>query len=412
MISRTTLIFEESIEDGDCPAPVPFKESLGITIFLASLFLLTFVGRIIFAPLLPAIEQEFGLSHSQAGSIFLMISLGLFIAPVCSGFISSKINHRGALGVSALLVGLALVSLGFIDSFLTLRLVMVFIGLAAGLHLPSALASITAEVQRSDWGKALGVHQSAPPLAFVTAPLIVAALMGWLSWRTILVLFGVLTLSSVAAYRVFGRGGDFPGRMPNFGILKTILTKSSFWIMVALFAMAMGGTVGIYTMLPLFLVTERGMDLTQANTLLGLSQISGLFVVFVAGWITDRVGQKRTMMVVLLVGGILTIGLGALRGGWLVAVIFLQPAFLASFFPGAFAALARITPPNMRSVINAIGPPTSFLIGGGLIPAFVGYAGETYTFGLGLSLVGCFMLAGPLLTIFLKLGEYDEEEGC
>ena len=182
--------------------------------------------------------------------------------------------------------------------------------------------------------------------------------------------------------------------------------------MVGLFAMAMGGTVGIYTMLPLFLVTERGMDLTRANTLLGLSQISGLFMVFIAGWVTDRIGQKTAMGVILLAGGILTILLGVLRGGWLVAGIFVQPAFLSSFFPGAFAALSRVTPPNMRSVVSAIGPPTAFLLGGGLIPAFVGYAGETYTFSLGLIAVGCFMLAGPLLVVFLKLGEHDEEEGC
>jgi NNP family nitrate/nitrite transporter-like MFS transporter len=412
MISRNTLTFEESIEDGACPTPVPFQESFGITLFVAWLFWLTFIGRIVFAPLLPAIEREFGLSYSQAGSIFLMMSLGLFIAPVCSGFLASKINHRGALMVSALMVGLALVSLGFIESFRTLRLVVIIIGLAAGLHLPSAIATITAEVRRGDWGKALGVHQSAPPLAFVAAPLLVAASIDQFSWRTILVFIGILMLLSVTAYRLFGRGGNFPGKMPNFRIVKNIIVKQSFWVMVGLFAMAMGGTVGIYTMLPLFLVNERGMNLTWANTLLGLSQISGLFMVFIAGWITDRIGQKKAMGVILLAGGILTILLGVLRGGWLVADIFVQPAFLSSFFPGAFAALSRVTPPNMRSVVSAIGPPTAFLVGGGLIPAFVGYTGETFTFSLGLIVVGCFMLMGPVLAIFLKLGEYDEADGC
>jgi len=268
MISGTVLTVDDHLDDDGCPAPVTFKESIGITLFLAWLFFLTFIGRIIFAPLLPAIEQEFGLSHSQAGSIFLMLSLGLFIAPVCSGIISFKINHRGALFVSSLAMALGLILLGFIDSLLIIRLVMIILGLAAGLHLPSAMATITAEVQRPDWGKALGVHQSAPPLAFVSAPLIAAALMGWLSWRTIVVLVGVLSILSVMAYKGFGRGGAFPGRIPNFSIMKTILTKSSFWIMILLFSMAMGGTIGIYTMLPLFLVTERGMDLTWANTFL------------------------------------------------------------------------------------------------------------------------------------------------
>jgi hypothetical protein len=66
----------------------------------------------------------------------------------------------------------------------------------------------------------------------------------------------------------------------------------------------------------------------------------------------------------------------------------------------------------MRSVSTALAPSTAFLIGGGLIPTLIGYAGEVSSFALGISLVGCFIMAGPLLVIFLRLGQYDEEAGC
>jgi NNP family nitrate/nitrite transporter-like MFS transporter len=92
--------------------------------------------------------------------------------------------------------------------------------------------------------------------------------------------------------------------------------------------------------------------------------------------------------------------------------IFLQPALITAFYPAAFAAVSRIAPPSMRSVSNALAPSTAFLIGGGLIPALIGYAGEVGTFALGISLLGCFIMAGPLLVIFLRLGQYDKEDGC
>jgi len=400
------------MEANECPIPESFRASIGITLFLAWLFYLTFVGRIIFAPLMPSIEKDLGISHGQAGTLFLMISLGMFSGQISSGFFSSRIYHRGTLGVSALVMAMALVPFRFVHAIPAVPIFMFFAGVAGGLHIPSAIATITGEVRGIDWGKALGVHQTAPPLSFVSAPLMVASLTGWFSWRTILALWGVLCLLSAFGYMGFGPGGRFRGQRPRFDTIKTIVSMSSFWVMVAVFATAMGGAFGLYTMLPLFLINERGMEFTRANTLLGLSQVSGLFLVFLWGWITDHIGQKRMMTVALLSAGVLTIFVGKLQGGLLVLVIFLQPAFLASFFPAAFAALSRIAPPHMRSVTTAITPPAAFVIGGGVIPTFVGYTGEVYTFSTGITCVGIFMLSATILVRFLKLGQYDGEAGC
>jgi NNP family nitrate/nitrite transporter-like MFS transporter len=92
--------------------------------------------------------------------------------------------------------------------------------------------------------------------------------------------------------------------------------------------------------------------------------------------------------------------------------LFVQPAVLSSFFPAAFGALSRIAPPSMRSVINALGPPLSFLIGGGLLPSVIGYRGEARSVSTGIILAGGFMLVGPLLIPFLRLGQFDDQTGC
>ncbi|MEJ2037656.1 MAG: MFS transporter [Desulfosarcinaceae bacterium] len=396
----------------DCPMPVPLREKVSLIFLIAWLFFLSFVTRIMFAPLMPAIENDLGISHAQAGGLFLMISLGYLMAPLCAGLIASKVNHRGTLKASVWLVGLALVPFLLVEKLWAVRLLLATIGFSAGIHLPSAIATITAEVRREDWGKALSIHQSAPPLSFVCAPLVATLLMNWLSWRGVLATLAGIILLSAVAYTWRGRGGDFPGKPAGPRNVRFILTRPSFYLMVLLFAMAIGGNAGIYAMLPLYLVNERAMDLARANTLIGLSQISGLMMVFMAGWITDRIGPKRTMGIVLTCGGLCTLLIGQLHGGWLVAIIFIQPALVSSFFPSGFASLSRIAPPSMRSVTNALGPPSAFLVGGGLLPTLIGYFGETYTFGLGITLVGAFMLLSPLLVFFLKLGQYDNQAGC
>lgn len=396
----------------DCPMPVPFREKIGIILFLSWLFYICFITRVIFSPLMPTMEKDLGISHSQAGGLFLMLSIGYLVAPFCSGLISYKINHRGNLSVSAWFVGLALIPFAFANTFWAIHVLPIIIGLATGLQLPSAIATITAEVQKQDWGKALSVHQAAPLLSFITAPLIATLLLSWLSWRWVLMIWAFLALISAFAFTLRGSGGGFPGQLPNYSNIKAVLSIRSFWVMVFLFAAAMGGNSGIYAMLPLFLVNEHAMDLEVANTLLGLSQISGLLMVFVAGWLTDRIGQKPAMFGALLISGFLTVLIGILKGSWLVGIIFIQPAMLSSFFPAAFAALSRITPPSLRSVTSAIGPPIAFLIGGGVLPAVIGYMGEHSSFSNGMILVGLMMLLGSLLIPFIKMGQYDGQAGC
>lgn len=402
----------EDVGAVDCPMPEPFRAKIGLTIFLAFLFYQGFVTRVMFAPLMPAIQNEIGFSYAQAGSLFFMLSIGFLLAPFGSGLISSKLNHRGSLNVSAWAIGLVLIPFAFVESIWAIRILLVIVGMAAGLHMPSAVATIAAEIRKDDWGKALSVHQSAPPLSFVTAPLIAAVLLQFFSWRIVLLIVGVVGIGLAAWYSLRGKGGDFPGQLPSPRNVKIIISKPSFYLMVLLFSMAMGGNAGIFSMLPLFLVNEHGYELAEANTLIGFSQIAGLLMVFAAGWISDRFGQKATMTAVLLTAGIATIFIGLSHGAWLIAAIFIQPVLVNSFFPGAFAALSRIAPPHLRSVTNALGPPASFVIGGGILPAVIGYLGETYSFASGIILAGAYMLLGPVLILFLKLGQYDDLSGC
>jgi NNP family nitrate/nitrite transporter-like MFS transporter len=397
--------------DKACPIPEPMRNRLGTLLFLSGLFFLSFLARMVFAPLMPSLEEELGLTHSEAGSLFLMISIGFFVAQVNSGFISSKFEHRGALAASALGVGGALLIFPFAHSLTGIRISLMVLGFAAGLHVPSALATITAMVSRQDWGKALGIHQTAPNVALVLAPLLVQALAGWFSWRGIVAWLGVVSLGGALAFVFTARCGKFTGQRPEPAMVKRIAREPSVWLMVSLFAMAIGGSLGLYTMLPLFLVSERGFDPGWANTLLGLSRISGLLVVFIAGWATDRLGEPRAIAGVLFASGVATLLLAHSTGIFLTVMIFVQPALAACYFAPGFSALSRIVPPSMRSLTTSLVTPCGFLVGGGMVPAFLGFMGQGVSFSAGLFVLGSLMLTAPLLTRFLSFRQ-DGENGC
>jgi len=358
-------------------------------LFLASIFFVIFTSRIILAPLMPNIEKDLLIGHGEAGSLFFMISAGYFISTVCSGFVSSSFNHRRAIVLSSTFLGLSFLAISLSRNLWQIRLCLFMLGLSGGLYLPSGIATLTSMVTPAHWGKALAVHEMAPNLSFVAAPIVAEFMFKSYSWRGVFVLLGAAALILGLAFAYLGRGGDFRGQAPSFPAFKILFSNSSFWIMVLLFTLGAAASMGIFTMLPLYLITERGMEREWANNLIGISRISGLFMAFIAGWITDRLGSRPTLAGVFVTTGILTILLGVAPRQWLVAVLFLQPIVIACFFPAAFVALSSIGPPSARNFTVSMNTALISLLGSGVIPVGLGILGETASFALGITLVGC-----------------------
>jgi NNP family nitrate/nitrite transporter-like MFS transporter len=397
--------------DKTCPVPEPFGNVVGSILVLTLLFFLTFISRFIFAPLMPAIVKGLSIDQGQAGSVFLVGSVGAFVGSISSGWIATRLKHKWTMVLAILLAGLSLVFLNFTATLAAIRGGMLVMGFAAGMLMPSCVATITAIVSRQDWGKALAVQQMGPPLALVLGPLLTVIFASWFTWTTMVGCLGGVAIIVGLLFAWLGKVGDFPGDPPNVALLKTIFGQKSFWLMVILFSLGIGAQIGIYSMLPLYLVAERGMAAESANSILGFSQVSALFMTFVSGWITDRIGEKRTIFVFLCLSGIVTLLIGLLSGLWLKAMVFLQPALIVCFFPPGFAALSRIVQPNLRSLASSFGPPIAFVLGAGAMPTFLGYMGEQYSIGLGIIIVGGIVIVGSFLTKPIKLLE-KLDDGC
>jgi NNP family nitrate/nitrite transporter-like MFS transporter len=249
----------------------------------------------------------------------------------------------------------------------------------------------------------MGVHELAPNLSYITAPLIAEALLRAYSWQGVLVIIGIASMVSAGVFACFGKGGNFPGEVPNLRVIQSILIEPSFWIMIFFFALGVAGTLGVYSMIPLYLVSERGMDRTWVNTLFGLSRVlmigGGLF----AGWVTDRFGLKQTLKAVFLSTGLVTAMLGMASESWILIIIFIQPLLASCFFPAGFAALPRMGSLRFKNVAVSFTIPFGYLLGGGAIPAGLGFIGEVASFSLGFTILGGLFLGGFLMVRYLKL---------
>ncbi len=378
--------------------PEDWRESLGSLLFLAGIFFINFISRVIFGPLLIVIEKDLQLSHLEAGGLFFIVTLGYSLALLGSGYLACRLTHRRMIFVSSLGIGAALGLLSLPLPAWGVQAGLLLLGLAAGLYLPSGMATLTSIVAPPHWGKALAVHELAPNLGFVTAPFLAEAFLRWSSWRGLLLVFGLVSVLLGLAHYRWGRGGDFLGRPPTLKVMGALMQDPAFWIMMVMFGLGIGTSFGVYAMFPIFLISERGLDRTWANTLIALSRVAGLVMAFAAGWLVDRWGVRKSLTFFLGATGLLTILLGLLRGPWLILVVFWQPLMAVCFFPAGFNAISRIGAPELRNMAVAFTVPLGFLIGGGLIPTAIGWAGEQGSFAAGIIGTGLFtLLCLPLI---------------
>jgi MFS family permease len=141
-----------------------------------------------------------------------------------------------------------------------------------------------------------------------------------------------------------------------------------------------------------------GMERLPANLITGLSRISGLFSVFLAGALADRIGRPRTVLASLAAAGICAVLLGLVRGPWITpALIFLQSASAASFYPAGFSLLSSAFPLPIRNVAVSMVLIFATLVGAGAVPPLIGFLADTVSFSFAFGAAGAATLAALVL---------------
>ena len=191
----------------------------------------------------------------------------------------------------------------------------------------------------------MAVHELAPSLSFVMAPILAEGVLLFFDWRVAFYLLGGLQFCLGLWFLRGGRGGDFPGVVPGPAMVWQIIKRPIFWMLVLFFSLAVGSSVGPYSMLPLYLVDAHGYTREEANHLLAISRIMTCFAPFVAGWITDKWGPRPSIFLFLAMTGTSLVALGLASGSFLVGVTLIQPVFTVFMFAPGFTLLSMTFSP-------------------------------------------------------------------
>lgn len=373
--------------------------ALLLLLFFWFVWFMTFVARAIFSPVLPIVEDEFAVSHSKAASIFTWTGIGYALAVFFSGTFSRLLGPRKSILFATAVSGLMLLLIPFVRVFELFYVVGFVMGVSLGAYIPSAIPLLTAYYTERAWDKAIAVHGSAPSVAVFLTPFIALGILCFLPWRGVFILPGLAFL--VCAVIFFFISGDATLDKGKQIFLASHLRNKNIWILGIVALFAAGANIGLYYIIPLYLVKELYLPMDYANSIFGISRLGGALITIVAGFFVDRISLKKVGFGLVLATGILTILLTLSGPEWIGIFLFLQASISPAFFPVEYVAIAKLFDQEQRGQATGV-VITIGMIGTGLVPYFLGLSGDLASFRLGIFLLGvCTALSSGLLW-FLK----------
>ncbi len=374
-----------------------FTPALPSVLFLMLMIFFGMMPKTLLSPLLLRISNDLGISFDRASLFFLSSSAGFISGLLISGFLTQFFTHKWTIVTAILSTSLAAVFLSMVHAELPFHLLMFAGSLALGLYPGSGITTVTSVTPDVHHGKAIAIHELGPNFTFILAPIIAAVFAPTIGWRGILQMVGIGGVGAAFLFAVFGRFGNEHGEPPNFNNLAELAKNRSFWVISALFSVGVAAAMGVFSVLPTYLMIEQGLPEQFVNNLVGISRITGIAVLLVAGAFTDRFGFRPVITVILLVTGSATLLIGLAHGSLLIIGVFLQPLFVGAFFPVTINELTKVTAPERRSLAVALSFPISNLVGGGLTPPLMAAAGARGMF------TGAFVILGLITMLSVLL---------
>jgi len=392
-------------------SPFP-KIHYGWIIILVSfmvLFACFGLARYAYAMLLPAMQSGLQLSYDQTGYIGTGNFIGYLFSVLLVPLTLRRIKPRTAITAGLLLISLSLLAISRSTAFLQVFCLYTLAGIGGGFANIPLMLLVTYWFHRAKRGRALGIAIGGNGAGIVLAGVLIPYLnqsfgaagwrIGWLTLGSIClvvtVIAGTLLRNSPLELGLEPIGEPEKSQAEQFASHQRT-SDAGLLIRLGLIYATFGATFMIYGT---FLVTTmvREYDFSEATAGFYWSWV-GLFSLFsgvIFGGLSDRIGRKWGLVLVLLIQTVAYILVGLkLDGFWLVASIVLygsavfaipaiMTAAIAEYLGLARAAAAFATVTLFFAAGQSVGPAMA-----GLLARSTGSFSSAYLLAAMLTLLG------------------------
>jgi MFS family permease len=288
----------------------------------------------------------------------------------------------------------------FARVFNVLYILSFIIGIATGMYIPAVVPLITHYFEENVWGKAIAIHDSAASIGVFGAPIIALFFLQFFVWRNIFSVLGIVfIIAMVFLYMLFD---ELKVPKINSADFHEFIRRKSLWVMSIIWMFAASTSLGIYSIIPLFLTKELYLDIGYANTIFAISRLGGFVVAISAGFLVSRFSIQKVMASILVISGIFTVFVALAGIKFIGIALFLQATFIYGFFPAGLIALSRMFEMNVRSMATGFVFGWGVVVGWGITPYLLGLSGDLVSFKFGILVLGIGTIVASGLVFLLQ----------
>jgi MFS family permease len=324
-----------------------------------------------FAAFFESFAKEFSAQRADVSWIFGICGLIYFVLGALGGLLADRFGPR-----LVCMAGMGLIALGLYVTSLAQSLDTIYLsyGLLVGMGIAFVYTPSIASVQ--PWftkrrGLASGIASSGVGAGTLLLPVVVSVLLTRMPWREALQILslGVLCVGLLAAFlleRAPMQNGLAKGDLPGLTLKEAVRSPSFQWLY-------MGALLGAPVMFIPFAhisaaARDAGVPEAQAVGLVGLIGIGSLVGRFAIGWLADRLGRVKTLMLMQALMGLSYLVWAGAHDRWLFAlfaiwfglsygsIVSLLPAICMDLFGGKAVSAIIGTLYTGAALGNLLGP--------------------------------------------------------
>ncbi|MEB9861882.1 MFS transporter [Bacillus cereus] len=361
-----------------------------IFVLIGIFLIITTTGfaRMAYGIILPFMQEGLHLSTAQSGMLGTILFLGYLLTVGTSGIFTIRFGAKSVLLIGSWFVVISLMGLAFVSSFWIVAFCMLCAGAGSAL-VYTPLMSITVGWFPDKRGTVMGLLLSGAGIGMLFSGIIVPYVVRTFpeySWRGAWFLFGVITCIIVFAASVVLKNPEVTEdeqKMSN---------KSFLWKTKELYIIAwMYFIVGVVYLIPNLYQTsfmiDSGISASISGTVYAIAGIFSIVGASVWGFISDRIGIKKSLCSALLlaiIGDMAPIIFGNIIG-FIVSAIIWGSSLGGILLLIQVAASKQVSPKYVSMAISFISVfyAVGQMIGPGIAGWVIGRSGYALAYVLG-----------------------------
>ena len=253
-----------------------------------------------FSPLLPSIQQEFGMSFTQLGLFTGLYGLLAMLLSVPAGVTARRFGEKRVLGIGLLGVAAGSVLLGEAWSFesaLTFRGLTIF---GYRFAFVSVLIAVALTAPASLRGRTMGVLGATSALASVVGAPLGGLLVGEFGWRLAILGYAAMAVLGAAVFWLFYRPASDDSTAVDGHRVDGAGSRSAFlspvvWMIALIVGLGGFGQFTVTYFVPSVANALYGLDAAAAGVIISTGYLAAIVVNLAVGMLADRFNKLAVL---------------------------------------------------------------------------------------------------------------------